>query len=419
MKCPKCSYISFDFNQVCPKCNKDIAVEQAKLHIPSFRPEAPALLGALIGEADDSSTSVDVGTSTDLDTGELGFEDSGTVDSGELSFDDSGATDSGELSFDDAGAVDSGEVGFDDSGDLDMDLEAEGVAGGELSEEAVSAFDSAELDPSAGDMEIAPEESVTDFELAGDEKVLSMDSGEFPTETSEAESAAMPEASAEEGELEIDLEDLSLDDAGAAEGLEIDEPLAESEAADTDLESLAVELEEAPAPQEAEPPAEEEIVLDLDAERDEGEELSLDLDAEPPAGEELALDPDAEPLAEEEIALDPGAEPGAGEKEEVALDLGDLKIDESGELQLDTGAEAAEEVEKGLEGGDVSLEEAPTGEETPEGIESKEEVDIDLDALSAELEGTSESLGEGDDLSLDLDDLELELDLDEPEPKPS
>ena len=64
MKCPKCGYISFDFNQVCPKCNKDIAVEQAKLHIPSFRPEAPALLGALIGDADDSSTSVAVDTST-------------------------------------------------------------------------------------------------------------------------------------------------------------------------------------------------------------------------------------------------------------------------------------------------------------------------------------------------------------------
>lgn len=375
MKCPKCSYISFDFNQVCPKCNKDIAVEQAKLHTPSFRPEAPALLGALIGEADDSSTNVDVGTSTDLDTGEMGFEDSGTVDSGELSFDDSGAVDSGELSFDDSGAVDSGEVGFD-SGDLDMDLESEGVAGGELSEEAVSAFDSAELDPSTGDVEIAPEESVTDFELAGDEKSLSMDSGEFPTETSEAESAAMPEASAEEGELEIDLDDLSLDDAGAAEGLDIDEPLVGSEAADTDLESLASELEEVSAPQEAEPPAEEEVVLDLDAGPDEGE------------------------------------------KEEVALDLDDLKIDDSGELQLDTGAEAAEEVDKGLEGGEVSLEEAPPGEETPEGIDSKEEMDIDLDALSAELEGAG-SPGEGDDLSLDLDDLELELDLDEPEPKPS
>jgi hypothetical protein len=40
MKCPKCGYISFDFNRVCPKCNKDVGTEQAKLNIPSFRPDA-------------------------------------------------------------------------------------------------------------------------------------------------------------------------------------------------------------------------------------------------------------------------------------------------------------------------------------------------------------------------------------------
>ena len=405
VECPKCGYISFDFNQVCPKCSKDIAVEQAKLHIPSFRPEAPALLGILIGEADDSSTSVDVGTSTGIDTGELGFEDSGTVDSGELSFEDSGA-------------LDSGEVGFDDGEDLDMGFESEGVAEGEPTEGVVSAFDSAELEPSAGDVEIAPEESVTDFELGGDEKVLSMDSGEFPTEDSAAAGVTEPEPAIEGDELEIDLEDLSLDDSGLGEGVEMDEPVAEAEAADTDLESLVSELDEVPAPQEAETASEEELAIDLDAEPLAGEELALDLDAEPPSEEELTIDLDAEPLAEEELALDLDAEPVAGEDEEVALDLGDLKIDESGELQVDTGAEVPEELEKGLEGDEVSLEEAATEGATPEEID-REEMDIDLDALSAELEGTSGQPGEGGDFSLDLDDLELELDVDEPEPKPS
>ena len=386
MKCPKCSYISFDFNQVCPKCNKDIAVEQAKLHIPSFRPEAPALLGALIGEADDSSTGVAVDTSTGIDSGELDFEDSGTVDSGELSFEDSGA-------------LDSGDVGFNDREDLDMGFESEG----EPTEGVVSAFDSTELEPSSGDGEIATEESVTDFELGGDETALSMDSGEFPTEAGAA-SATEPEPATEEGELEIDLEDLSLDDSGLGDGVEMDEPVAEAQAADTDLESLASELDDVPELQEAEPAAEEEYALDLDAEPLTEEELAIDLDAETPAEEELAIDLDAEPV--------PGGD------EEVALDLGDLKTDDSGELQLDTGAEVPEELEKGLEADQVSPEKAPTEGATSEQIDG-EEMDIDLDALSAELEGSAGQPGEGGDLSLDLDDLELELDLDEPEPKSS
>jgi hypothetical protein len=413
MKCPKCSYISFDFNQVCPKCNKDIAVEQAKLHIPSFRPEAPTLLGALIGEADDSSTGVAVDTSTGIDSGELDFEDSGTVDSGELSFEDSGA-------------LDSGDVGFDDSEDLDMGFESEG----EPTEGVVSAFDSAELEPSSGDVEIATEESVTDFELGGDETALSMDSGEFPTEAGAA-SATEPEPATEEGELEIDLEDLSLDDSGLGDGVEMDEPVAEAQAADTDLESLASELDDVPELQEAElaaeeeyaldldaePLTEEELAIDLDAETPTEEELAIDLDAETPTEEELAIDLDAETPAEEELAIDLDAEPVPGGDEEVTLDLGDLKTDDSGELQLDTGAEV-EELEKGLEADQVSPEEAPTEGATPEQIDG-EEMDIDLDALSAELEGSAGQPGEGGDLSLDLDDLELELDLDEPEPKSS
>ncbi|MFH0844316.1 MAG: hypothetical protein V1930_02485 [Pseudomonadota bacterium] len=50
MKCPKCGYISFDFNQTCPKCNKDISAEQQKLNIPPFKPTPHFLLGALLGE---------------------------------------------------------------------------------------------------------------------------------------------------------------------------------------------------------------------------------------------------------------------------------------------------------------------------------------------------------------------------------
>ncbi len=49
MRCPKCGYISFDYNTACPKCNRDISSEQKKLNLPSFMPDPLPLLTALIG----------------------------------------------------------------------------------------------------------------------------------------------------------------------------------------------------------------------------------------------------------------------------------------------------------------------------------------------------------------------------------
>ncbi len=61
MKCPKCGYISFDYNLTCPKCNKDISREQKKLNLPAFPPAPPSLLGALTGQASESQMGIQVG----------------------------------------------------------------------------------------------------------------------------------------------------------------------------------------------------------------------------------------------------------------------------------------------------------------------------------------------------------------------
>jgi len=55
MKCTKCGFISFDFNQVCPKCSRGLADEQRRLNLPSFRPEPPMLLARLLGEVYDDA----------------------------------------------------------------------------------------------------------------------------------------------------------------------------------------------------------------------------------------------------------------------------------------------------------------------------------------------------------------------------
>jgi len=58
MRCIKCGYISFDFNQVCPKCNRGLYDEQRQLNLPSFRPDPPMLLGRLIGEPFDADIDI-------------------------------------------------------------------------------------------------------------------------------------------------------------------------------------------------------------------------------------------------------------------------------------------------------------------------------------------------------------------------
>jgi hypothetical protein len=53
MKCPKCGYISFDYNQRCPKCSKDLVPEQKKRNLAAFKHNPPFLLGTLTGDVND------------------------------------------------------------------------------------------------------------------------------------------------------------------------------------------------------------------------------------------------------------------------------------------------------------------------------------------------------------------------------
>jgi hypothetical protein len=50
MKCPKCGYVSFDYNENCPKCKKDISSDRDRMKLSAYKVDPPFLLGALIGE---------------------------------------------------------------------------------------------------------------------------------------------------------------------------------------------------------------------------------------------------------------------------------------------------------------------------------------------------------------------------------
>jgi len=39
LKCDKCGYVSFDYNETCPVCNKDLSVVRGRLGIHYERPD--------------------------------------------------------------------------------------------------------------------------------------------------------------------------------------------------------------------------------------------------------------------------------------------------------------------------------------------------------------------------------------------
>lgn len=47
MKCPKCSFISFDYNDACPKCRKDLTHERDLMGLPSYKPKPLSMLASL------------------------------------------------------------------------------------------------------------------------------------------------------------------------------------------------------------------------------------------------------------------------------------------------------------------------------------------------------------------------------------
>jgi hypothetical protein len=287
MKCPKCGYISFDYNQVCPKCSKDISAEQARLNLPSFRPDTPYLLEMLIGEGDESGAGLETGEFSDVeqDTAEFG---TGT------DYFDSGVQDTEEVEF----------------GDEELGATAD--------EDTLSTFDFENLESDTQEVEVTFDTSVTDFDLDSDEESIGTGTGELTEDEVDANGISLSEPDTQGDELTLDMESASYDDLDLTEGT------GEEPAQVDGGESPTLDLEYADS-QEGAP---EVAALPDDIE---DQEVTLDLDSA-----------DSE-LEETVRATDMWKEDG----DEVTLDLDDLSVDESGELRVDTD-EAVPEAEKDL-----------------------------------------------------------------------
>ncbi|MFH1489497.1 MAG: hypothetical protein ABII06_11395, partial [Pseudomonadota bacterium] len=227
MKCPKCGYVSFDYNQVCPKCSKDISSEQEKLNFFPFRPNPPSLLGALTGEANESHVGLRAGTSASF--GSMTPDDSMVLDDSALIGGVEDESQELEISLD---SEDSGE--FEAAEDLEIpgdeglpDFELEG---GETSE---ITFETGEISIEEADMRVSAGEEVQEeisLELGGsgrepmaetpaeEEDSLTLDLGDFSEEEETTGLEALDEIPIEEDSLILDLGDFSEEDA--ASGLE-------------------------------------------------------------------------------------------------------------------------------------------------------------------------------------------------------
>lgn len=311
MKCPKCNYVSFDYNQICPKCSKDISAEQDKLHLPAFRPNPPAALSALLGDANESHAGIHMSDSSEVRISQ-----------------------EADLSLDDSSAMDSGEVAFDDSQDVGVSMAAGGVGfGGETGEyEAGSQGTTSDFEfesPVDEDISFEPIESpVDDISLEPAESPVDLDLG------GEEEAAAPSEE--KEGLIdssEINLDELSLDESekpGATEGKR-----ATGEA-DFDLGGLDLGAEGAEL-------SEGEIELNLDDLKVNGSgELKIGAETAPPEEGDKAIESgeislDEIPLGEEglkesegltlDLEKEPKKEGAASDDDDVSIDLEDLDLD--------------------------------------------------------------------------------------------
>ncbi|MBN1103325.1 MAG: hypothetical protein JXL84_07930, partial [Deltaproteobacteria bacterium] len=140
------------------------------------------------------------------------------------------------------------------------------------------------------------------------------------------------------------------------------------------------------------------------------EETTISLDdfaLEDSGGEE----PDIEMEA---IALDEEEKEKAEKEDEIELNLEDLKVNETGELEIGGISEPAEaggdEEEKTLAMDDISPEESSSGEDFKLDLD---EMGLDLDLGSGGKKSDADEEGE----SIDLESLELELDLDDSDKK--
>ena len=368
MRCPKCGYISFDYNQLCPKCNKDISDEQAKINLPTYKHNPPSLLGTLIGGEEESSAGFTLDNASNLHRAGVDLEEPVSMKDNDA-VDLSGADNELEISLsDDSGEFELPEIDLDDQSQDIGDIEL--GSGGEklpLDMDEVSFEDS--------DDAAASSEADSDNELDLDlDKVTGEENEKYSTvelnvsdlkvnETGELEISSLPDDIVTPGNIpeedEIEIDQIDLDSTGDLE-------IENNSTASLELSDLTVddsdELGEADTV---------ERIVSKDRRAD--DEVSLDLG-------DLALEEDDASL-----------------KDDESLDLADLTFDDT-DAAMDLDNEDT---------GELQLPDT-TKENFKKPASDDEPPSFEMDDIEKSVYDDTD-----DELNLDLENLDLELDLED------
>ncbi len=381
MKCPKCGYISFDYHLTCPKCQRDITSEQAKLNIPAIAPTPPYLLGVLTGEANALGVTVNINPDEMLeDTGnEIDLNLQGGPQAQEEEFDFE-PPEGPEISLDETDQGQGAEAGEEEIEFSGMDetqiLEAHGA---DFALEEADEPDGSIKDK--GESPDAPTTAAEDDEPAGTENLL----GDLMATEGEEEDV-------KPGPEDLTLEIGNLDLAGSEGGTEGDA----DEISGLNLEDLEIEQgEKAP----------------------EG--------AVPTMGVEEAPQKEDSRQAQDT----PGEDLDAGE---IPINLDDLKVNATGELEFRPAPpkeaagkggkprEAPPATSASLEYEELSLEDTEFEDAGPavEGFAGQEPNPIELNEITLSEELLSDDLDDdGNDIMIDLENLDMDLEMEEGENK--
>jgi hypothetical protein len=434
MKCPKCGYISFDYNQVCPKCNRNISAEQEKIFLPSFRPDPPSLLGFLTGEANESNLNLrgQQDSHMNIDHSEnIGLGDSAVLNKSSFGLDEQELEmsfppeDSGEALFDHESMVEPEKIFSDSDFSLEKKEEDKPIAPLKVEEEEGTPLDLGDLSiEEPGDLlgELSLDYSENLQESTG--TALEFDDANLSFESLDSLPAEIGQGGDElESEIELNLDDLKISDLGDLE-VGVEQNVLQKE-----LEGTLVEPDRELINEENE--AEGLILEDADIDLDNLPNLS-DL-----IGEEAGSAAKERTMILDDFSLDDAETAGGkegfefddipleiSEPEEGSLDFEDFDLDASGEtakplIMDDLSLNDSEELEKSFDLSNISIDEDfdqdKPGATSIEPLSDSDEIDLDLDAMSLDVEEYQKKpASDKDDFVLDLEDMDIDLDLNEP-----
>lgn len=426
MRCPKCGYISFDYNKFCPKCNKDISEEQAKLNLHSYRPNPPSLLGMLVGEGDESSSGFTMDSAAALQKAGAAIDEKspaimendmvfGDDDQElEISLSDDTELELPEISMDDQPSeMDNLELGDDEVLSLEADEESVAPA----ADKAADKGDDLSLD--LGDLSMKGEKGYSTIELNVSDLKIN-DTGELEIDTLSHEALAARNSDSQILDVnrtsQLDLSDLTFDD-DISTGLDTEVTSGEVKTVAPDDTGREGSLDLG------------DLVLDDSDIITDKENEGLDLDSL--TFEETDDSESSSAAMAETLNISALSDNGTG-----SLDLGDLAIpeDDIAPQQQDDGIDLSDlsfdeddlnSTGSKIVAGAMDLDNLETGELKLDSIDMEEaedkiETSATLDDSQAFDLGSLEKSNLNDsmtDLTLDLENLDLDLDLDAPEDK--